>query len=244
MKHAFILLLLAGLLTADSFKDQQLKHERVQTAYQEKKAGAERLLKSKSLSLNTLQLYMRAFKQEEVLEVWAKNKTDQNYQLLITYPFCSMSGTLGPKRQEGDLQIPEGYYFIDRFNPQSNFYLSLGINYPNAADKIKGKGRLGGDIFIHGACVTIGCITITDDKIKEVYLLAAEAFNNGQTKIPVHIFPARYSTTAYTQLQQEYANKKPLLSFWENLKGGYTYFEKNKKLPTVQVNAAGNYVFR
>jgi murein L,D-transpeptidase YafK len=59
---------------------------------------------------------------------------------------------------------------LDWFNPQSNFYLSLHVSYPNAADRVLGsKQNLGGDIFLHGNCVTTGCILITDGGIKEVY---------------------------------------------------------------------------
>jgi murein L,D-transpeptidase YafK len=73
---------------------------------------------------------------------------------------------LGPKRRKGDGQVPEGLYVIDTFNPNSIFYLSLGINCPNASDRVLGKGELGGDIFIHGNRVTIGCIPIRDYPIK------------------------------------------------------------------------------
>jgi len=62
-----------------------------------------------------------------------------------------------------DEQVPEG------FNPQSNFQLSLHVSYPNAADRISGSKQNLGDIFLDGNCVTIGCIPITDDEIKEVY---------------------------------------------------------------------------
>ena len=46
------------------------------------------------------------------------------------------SGTTGPKRAEGDYQVPEGFYYINEFNPNSKYHLSLGLNYPNASDKI------------------------------------------------------------------------------------------------------------
>lgn len=83
------------------------------------------------------------------------------------------------------MQVPECFYNIEIFNPASSYYLSLGINYPNLSDKIKGeKSKLGGDIFIHGSTVTIGCILITDDKIKEVYIYSIYAKENGQNKIP------------------------------------------------------------
>src|SRR5690606_11025729 len=102
-------------------------------------------------------------------------KNGEKFTLVKTYPVCSSSGLPGPKRKKGDRQTPEGFYHIDRFNPQSAFHLSLGINYPNSSDKILGHSDPGGDIFIHGSCVTIGCVPLTDDLIKEVYVLAVEA---------------------------------------------------------------------
>jgi murein L,D-transpeptidase YafK len=162
--------------------------------------------------------------------------------LLRIYDFCSTSGTLGPKRREGDLQIPEGIYYINHFNPLSNFHLSLGINYPNASDKIlSNKQHPGGAIYIHGNCVTIGCIPITDDKIKELYILAVDARNNGQTKIPVHIFPSALNTPGWNSLQQEFKQEPQRLKFWENLKPIYQDFEAHKVMKTVKVNSKGEY---
>ena len=54
--------------------------------------------------------------------------------------------------------------------------MSLGLNYPNASDKIiSQKTDPGGDIYIHGSCVTVGCIPIQDFQIEEVYILAMGA---------------------------------------------------------------------
>ena len=154
---------------------------------------------------------------------------------------------MGPKRRRGDGQIPEGFYFIDRFNPLSNFYLSLGLNYPNAADRLREKATpgisLGTDIFIHGDCVTIGCIPLTDDKIKEVYVLAVEARTAGQTQIPVHIFPSRMGAARMNTLHKGFAGQKDLLAFWENMKPGYDAFESTHQLPTVTVGPQGAYLF-
>jgi murein L,D-transpeptidase YafK len=133
----------------EGFKEQQLKQSRVKSAYAEKEEKVKKLLGAKNIDITALEIFIRAFKQEEVVEIWAKNKQDSAFKLLTTYPFCSSSGTLGPKRKQGDFQTPEGFYFIDRFNPLSNFHLSLGINYPNGSDRILGnKSALGGDIFI------------------------------------------------------------------------------------------------
>jgi murein L,D-transpeptidase YafK len=129
--------------------------------------------------------------------------TDQ-FKLLHTHLFCTNSGIPGPKLKEGDLQIPEGIYHISHFNPQSKFYLSVGLNYPNASDKIlSDKQQPAGSIYIHGSCVRIGCIPITDDKIKELYVLAVKAMNNGQQKIPVHISPIRLTDNAVGTTAQQ-----------------------------------------
>jgi murein L,D-transpeptidase YafK len=173
------------MLQALSFKDIQLGHSRVKTAYEQKQEIVHNYFKRKNLDFDNFQLYIRAFKNEKILEVWIKEKKADQFTLLHTYEFCKSSGSLGPKRRQGDLQIPEGVYHVNHFNPESNFYLSLGLNYPNASDKIlSDKQHPGSSIYIHGNCVTIGCIPLTDDKIKEVYIMAVEARNDGQEKIP------------------------------------------------------------
>ena len=116
-------------------------------------------------------LRILAFKTEQLVEVtapgWSKPRT---------YPMTGFSGTLGPKLREGDGQIPEGVYGIEYLNPNSRFYLSLKVSYPNASDrkraKTDGRTQLGGDIMIHGKNVTIGCIPIGDDAIEDVFYLA------------------------------------------------------------------------
>ena len=240
MKFIFLLLI---MLQGASFKQSQLKQGRVKTAYEEKEKTVQQYFKAKNLNYAGFQLFIRAFKKDQELEVWIKEKDQTTYSLLHTYEFCTTSGTLGPKRREGDLQIPEGVYHINHFNPQSNFYLSLGINYPNASDKIlSDKKHPGGSIYIHGSCVTIGCIPITDDKIKELYVLAVEATNNGQEKIPVHIFPAKLTEEGLLMLK----NTSSVVSnhvLWENLKDVYTNFEQTKKLKPVKVSVDGRYHF-
>ncbi len=94
----------------------------------------------------------------------------------------------------GDYQVPEGFYYINEFNPRSLYHLSLGLNYPNASDRMLcDMSQPGGDIYIHGSCVTTGCIPITDGQIEELYVLAAHAKDMGQDFIPVHIFPVNFS---------------------------------------------------
>ncbi|QHT66481.1 L,D-transpeptidase family protein [Rhodocytophaga rosea] len=240
-------LLLTGLsaFLPGTFKTAQLKYARVKSAYQDKEESVKALFTTRKLDLSQSHLFIRAFKQEGLLEVWAKHPQQTTYQLVITYPVCASSGVLGPKRYGGDGQVPEGFYYIDRFNPQSNFHLSLGINYPNESDRILGeKANLGGDIFIHGSCVTIGCLPLTDDKIKELYIMTVEARSNGQSRIPVHIFPAKLTEANLNRLKQEYSTEPTLLNFWQQLKTGYAQFEASKQIPTIIVDAKGIYQYK
>lgn len=238
----FIFLLV--ILQTPSFKDKQVQQPRVMLAYQQKEQAVLQYFRNKDLAEKGFHLFLRAFKKEEELEVWIREQGSDKYSHLYTYSFCTTSGNLGPKRREGDLQIPEGVYHVNHFNPQSNFYLSLGLNYPNTSDRIlSDKQRPGGSIYIHGSCVTVGCIPITDEKIKELYVIAVEARNNGQEKIPVHIFPMRLTSDGLSYLKKNYANSGHI-EFWENLKIVFDDFEQTKKLKPVKVSGAGRYQFK
>jgi murein L,D-transpeptidase YafK len=231
------------LVPADSFRQQQQKHQRVKDAYTDKEEVIKTYFRERNVSYTGFSLFIRAFKHEQLLEVWVKDIRKDNYTLLHTYPFCAVSGVPGPKRKEGDYQIPEGIYEINHFNPASNFHLSLGINYPNTSDKILSDARRpGGEIYIHGNCVTVGCIPITDDKIKELYILAVEARSGGQAHIPVHIYPAKLNRQGLDFLRAQTADNGTI-KFWENLAPVYADFEKDKKLRPVKVNAKGQYYY-
>ncbi len=112
-------------------------------------------------------------KKEQILEIWTDD-LDKNI-LIKKYKFTAFSGELGPKLQSGDRQIPEGIYEVESLNPNSSYHLSMKINYPNQFDeecaKIDNRKDLGGDIFIHGKNVTIGCIPIGDKNIEELFIL-------------------------------------------------------------------------
>jgi len=113
-------------------------------------------------------------KQEHILEVWVSDPP----KLLKSYPILAASGTLGPKLQEGDFQVPEGIYRVDSLNPNSMYHLSLRVSYPNRFDKAKGRidGRseLGRDIMIHGKAVSIGCLAMGDKAAEDLFVLAAK----------------------------------------------------------------------
>lgn len=212
---------------AQTFEKDQLKYKRVREAKSDKAALLEQAFKDCGLTYPPKNIFIRIYKQEEELEIWVQERG--NYQLFKTWPFCYASGTLGPKRKEGDLQVPEGFYYIDRFNPASNFYLSLGINYPNTSDKkLSDAEKPGGDIFIHGNCVSIGCVAVTDDKIKEIYWLAVLAKSAGQNKIPVHIFPFHLNNAIkFNQYLKEFPQHK---NFWNTLLPRHKNFDRNGKV--------------
>ena len=165
--------------------------------------------------------------------------------MIKSLPICETIGDLGPKRKQGDLQIPEGFYTIENFNPQSKYHLSLKVSYPNKSDSILGsQGELGGDIYVHGGCETIGCLPMTDTLIESIYLINLYSKSVGQDKIFIHIFPTKLSTNNFNKMKKDYfMGRQDILDFWTNLKEGYDYFDKKRLIPTIEVNAAGKYIF-
>lgn len=237
-------MVLLSFTVQTDFLSEQKKYKRVRSAINEKQDYLEKKLKGNKISLDNLNLIFVFYKDNDILDIYAKNKQDVSYWKFLTYKICSRSGQLGPKRAQGDGQVPEGFYHIDKFNPTSNFYLSLGLNYPNLSDKRKSKaGNLGGDIFIHGSCVTIGCLPMTDDFIKEIYLLAIHARNNGQNKIPVYIFPFQMTNQNMLKYKEKYKNNTELISFWTNLKIGHDKFLKDLHELSIKVSENGDYTY-
>lgn len=190
-------------------------------------------------------IFLRAFKRERELEVWAE-RADHSYALAATYPICTLGGSiLGPKRRQGDEQVPEGFYQIVDFNPQSEYHLSLRLDYPNVADRVRlHDASLGGDIFIHGGCQSAGCLPLTDQVIEQVYWLAAQARAAGERAIPIHIFPARLTDANLTQLRGAFAARPDITAFWQNLKEGFDAFERTHRVPEIGVGSDGRYVVR
>ena len=235
-----IALIFIGCTQAHTNKSSSM--DRLVNAKANKKDKLERLLQKKGLSVQGLELFLRAFKKEEVLEVWVKEAQQASFQLLMTYAFCKNSGGLGPKRKEGDRQIPEGFYRIDRFNAKSKFHLSLGLNYPNASDKVRShRQQPGSDIFIHGGCLTVGCIPITDDKIEELFVLADMVRTAGRSPIRVHIFPSRLEKTQLAALVHKHPEHA---DFWQELQKGYLHFEKFKRIPRIDIDDTGAYLIQ
>lgn len=119
-------------------------------------------------------------KGEKQLEVWVRTQTPSknNWTRVRTYPILAASGGPGPKLRQGDLQVPEGIYRLTGFNPNSSYHLSIRVDYPSAEDRAialsEKRADLGGDIFIHGKAVSIGCLALGDAAIEELYVLLAD----------------------------------------------------------------------
>ncbi len=241
LRYLLIFFILQGAM-AQSLKEQQLKFPRVSSAFEKKNSVVNNMLSAAKIDPDAFEIFLRAFKSEQRLEVWAKNRSAQTFVLITSYPFCASSGVLGPKRQEGDGQIPEGIYHIRHFNPLSSFHLSLGINYPNASDAVLGvKGKLGGEIYIHGDCVTVGCIPITDDLIKELYILAMNARSGGQKEIPVHIFPFPLNEEGEKKLRTMEGLETSTKKLWMELMPIYRSFESTRTIVPVTIDRNGTY---
>jgi murein L,D-transpeptidase YafK len=229
-----ILLVCLGM-TPSVFREKQLNYTRVRVAYAQKEKTVVKTLDEHSISRDSMMIYLRAFKTEQKLELWAKNIKDSAYILLKEFPICDLSGEVGPKRRSRDLQVPEGFYHIIDLNPFSGYYLSIQINYPNASDSIRGvRGHLGNEIFIHGGCISSGCLAMTDDRIMELFVYCIEAYNSGQKEIELTIFPSELTDNSYNELTSEYCKYKDELSLWADLKKSYDLFEKYKVPPVVK----------
>lgn len=179
---------------------------------------------------------LRAYKKESELEVW-KQKADGTYAYIRSYPMCRWSGQLGPKTREGDRQVPEGFYAITpgQMNPNSNYYLSFNIGYPNAYDRA--HGRKGGLIMVHGACSSAGCFSMTDEQIADLYAIAREAFAGGQRAIQMQSMPFKMTAENLAKHRLD-----PNMPFWRQLKKGADIFDATKQEPAVGLCGA-NYGF-
>ena len=238
-----------------SFKTQQLKHKRVSSAFREKEGIVKKYFDRAGVEYPPEKIFIRIFKTviddgagssdgSGEVQLWAMGKSDKEFKYIKSYRICSSSGELGPKLKQGDGQVPEGFYEITNFNPQSNFYLSQKVSYPNKHDiKAGDKDDPGGDIYIHGNCVTIGCIPITDDYIKELYVAAVSTKVSGHP-IYCHIFPMEMNNEGMRRLKKLAGEDKTKIRFWENLKEGYDIFENTRIPPVPTFNKNGAYVFK
>ena len=239
MKYVgFSVILILGVLSAisqgpssNSFISYQKSFPRISDVLNRKEDSLKKQFEEKKLPWPAKYIYLRSFKYDSQLEVWVKYDQAEKFKLFKTYKVCALSGSLGPKRMQGDYQVPEGFYYINEFNPKSVYHLSLGLNYPNPSDKLLGDSlQPGGDIYIHGSCVTTGCIPITNQQIEELYILASHAKSEGQDFIPVHIFPVQFKNAKSVGYLNKFLKDFPeYTGLTDEMKKAYQYFDKTKK---------------
>lgn len=241
---AVALFAITQVIAQPSFVERQRSYSRADAVFSRVEDSLKKQFERKNLVWPPETVYIRSFKIDRKLEVWVKNRTEDQFKLFKEYKVCMQSGKTGPKRAEGDLQVPEGFYYINEFNPNSNYHLALGLNYPNASDRILSDSiRPGGEIYIHGNCVSTGCIAIADQPIEELYIITSNARANGQDFIPVHVFPVKYNDGKSMDKMIENFKSSPAMNiFILNLRKAYDYFEKNKQLPLIMINAKGEYI--
>lgn len=234
----------AGFGQGDELAAYRKVNARVNEVFNRREDTLKAEFERRGLSYPARCLYLRSFKMDEQLEVWVRNSPQEPFKFFKTYKVCATPGRLGPKRKEGDKQVPEGFYYINELNPNSHYHLSLGINYPNMSDRMLADSiRPGGDIYIHGDCVSIGCIAINNGQIEEVYMLSAMARSQGQEFIPVHIFPVKFSNPKSAPHIEKIIKDNPAyIPFLKTMQSVFYHFEKSRSILPVMISKNGVYV--
>lgn len=195
--------------------------ERIRQFGQQARARLAPSFEAAGMSLPPAEVALLAFKDTRVVELYAR-AVEQPWRRVRAYPILAASGTSGPKLREGDLQVPEGVYEVTLLNPNSRFHVSLRLGYPNQFDRAmaesEGRTQLGGDIMIHGAAQSVGCLAVGDAAAEELFFLAAAVglphvkviisptdFRRGALMSPAGTAPA-WTIQLYTALASELAH--------------------------------------
>lgn len=172
----------------------------------ERRAAADEALNSKPLKLPLSRPKVVVEKSARRLSLYSGGEVVRSFRIGLG------ESPVGDKVRAGDRRTPEGTYYVCVKNARSAFYLSLGINYPNAEDAERGlrdglitraqhrrivraarsnatppwNTSLGGEIFIHGGGSqsdwTWGCVALENAHVKEL-------FDTLPLGTPVHIEP-------------------------------------------------------
>lgn len=204
---------------------------RSRAAYEAQTSSVKSALAEKGLTLGN-PVFLQITKQPAELTAYVQD-ADGRFQPYRAWPVCAVSGGLGPKMREGDMQAPEGFYTVrpGQMNPASSFHLSFNLGYPNAFDRA--NGRTGSFLMVHGSCASVGCFAMTDPVIEEIWTLMQAAFEGGQSEVKVHIFPFPMTDANMTShAASEHA------AFWQSLKPAWERFAETGKVPGVTVRSA------
>lgn len=184
-------------------------------------------------------VFLRIIKSDYLLELWMRPRSSESYVLVKKYPVLAISGKIGPKQKQGDMQAPEGFYrvFASSLNPNSTYHLSFNIGYPNAWDKL--NNRTGNYIMVHGSDVSAGCFAIGDKGVEELYSIVESYVKapDGKVGIPVHVYPF-----ALTDKRLAAAKKHEHYPFWCFLKEAWDWTEQRKSPPPVRIAPQGMFL--
>ena len=180
--------------------------------------------------------FIRVFKESSTLELWLWK--GGRFHLFKSYPICKWSGELGPKLAEGDRQSPEGVYFISGRDliVNARWHRAMNLGFPNSRDKA--LGLTGSGILIHGKCSSIGCFSLTDPVVEDVYEVIAAALDAGQPRIMVHVFPFPLTRANLARHAGDEWH-----DFWARLKRGHDLFLRDGVPPRTFV-CMGEYAFQ
>lgn len=135
------------------------------------------------------------FKREHEVQTYAAGE-DGVQRYIRTQEIEDIGSGLGPKLRQGDEKIPEGFYGVDLLNPNSAFYVSLHVTYPNAFDRARaaedGRQRLGGSIMFHGHALSSGCVVVSNQDAEDLFTLANDT---GLENLRVIISPVDFRHT-------------------------------------------------
>ncbi len=180
--------------------------------------------------------FIRIFKESATLEIWLWR--NGRFYPFRRYPVCKWSGELGPKLAEGDRQSPEGVYFISGRDliVNARWHRAMNLGFPNSRDKA--LGLTGSGILIHGKCSSIGCFSLTDPVVEEVYEIIAAALDAGQPRVTVHVYPFHLTRANLAKHAGD-----EWIDFWTRLKRGHDLFERDGLPPRTFV-CQGEYAFQ
>ena len=181
-------------------------------------------------------MLLRVFKLEREVEVWVQPEDQQTFVLFRIFPICFYSGKLGPKVKEGDMQSPEGFYFVGpaQMRAKSQYHRAIDFAFPNDYDAA--QGYTGTELLIHGNCVSSGCYAMTDPFVEQLFELGSATAATAAQGFWIHAFPFHMTAEALAGQQDS-----PWLGFWQQLKAGYDAFETSRIPPHIRVEG-GRYV--
>ena len=176
------------------------------------------------LPTSHLEIVLVIMKEDKELVLYA-GRPGTPFQQISQYKILSNDVIAGPKRQFDDGRIPEGFYYINRYEDLDSGNYRFGINYPNISDrKFSLADDLGKDVYIQTVHDSSGSICLAPASMNELTTFLIIACKSGQRKIPVYIFPFRMEDERCRERLNEISANTMQVVFWENMKSGYDLF--------------------